>query len=83
MGEEIAKTHNMKFYETSARTGDGIKDAFENISREIIKGLDEKSAKKASETGNQLAQNGPGPQIKQFNLKKENGAKEKKKGCAC
>ena len=52
MGEEIAKTHNMKFYETSARTGDGIKDAFENISREIIKGLDEKSAKKASETGN-------------------------------
>ena len=52
MGEEIAKTHNMKFYETSAWTGDGIKDAFENISREIIKGLDEKSAKKASETGN-------------------------------
>ena len=41
-GEEIAKTHNMKFYETSARTGDGIKDAFENISREIIKDLDAK-----------------------------------------
>ena len=41
----------MKFYETSARTGDGIKDAFENISREIIKDLDAKAAKKATDNG--------------------------------
>ena len=58
-GEEIAKTHNMKFYETSARTGDGIKDAFENISRQIIKDLDAKNAKKAAETPNSTTNNGP------------------------
>ena len=30
----------MQFFETSARSGVGIKDAFESISREIIKDLD-------------------------------------------
>ena len=30
----------MLFYETSAKTGEGIKEAFEAIAREIIKDLD-------------------------------------------
>ena len=45
-GEEIASANKMKFYETSARTGQGIKEAFENIAREIIKGIEEKQALK-------------------------------------
>jgi Ras-related protein Rab-6A len=28
-GEEMAKSHNMMFYETSAKNGEGIKEAFE------------------------------------------------------
>jgi GTPase SAR1 family protein len=33
----------MAFYETSAKTGEGIKDAFETIARDIIKGLEKKN----------------------------------------
>ena len=34
----------MSFMETSARTGEGIKEAFESIAREIIKDIDAKNA---------------------------------------
>ena len=34
------------FYETSAKTGEGIKEAFETISREIIRNIDKDNAKK-------------------------------------
>ena len=37
MGEEMAKQNRMQFYETSAKTGLGINEAFESIAREIIK----------------------------------------------
>ena len=38
----MAAANNMQFFETSAKSGVGIKDAFESISREIIKDLDAK-----------------------------------------
>ena len=40
MGEEMAKQNNMKFFETSAKTGEGIKEAFETIARDIIANID-------------------------------------------
>jgi len=40
MGQEIAKRHNMTFYETSAKTGYNINAAFEGISRDIIKNIE-------------------------------------------
>ena len=40
-GAEIAKANNMQFFETSAKSGVGITEAFESISREIIKGLEQ------------------------------------------
>ena len=36
----------MQFFETSASTGQGIKEAFETISRQVIAGLDTDQAKK-------------------------------------
>ena len=45
-GEEIAKANNMMFYETSAKNGENIKDAFEQISREIIANIDKENSKK-------------------------------------
>ena len=40
-GAEIAKANNMQFFETSAKSGVGITEAFESISREIIKGMEQ------------------------------------------
>ena len=40
-GMNFAKERNMKYYETSAKTGDGIKEAFNNIFQYIYE-LDEK-----------------------------------------
>jgi GTPase SAR1 family protein len=39
-GREIAQQNGMLFYETSAKSGNNIKEAFESISREIIKHID-------------------------------------------
>ena len=39
MGESVAKEHGMKFFETSAKTSLNITEAFEFISRDIIKTL--------------------------------------------
>lgn len=33
----MAQANGMKFFETSARTGFGVAEAFESISRDIIK----------------------------------------------
>jgi Ras-related protein Rab-10 len=38
-GEAMARENNMSFFETSAKQGTGIKEAFEFISRKIIKNL--------------------------------------------
>ncbi len=38
----MATANNMMFKETSAHTGEGIKDAFESIAREIIKDIEAK-----------------------------------------
>ena len=47
-GEETAKQYNMKFFETSAKTGQGIKTAFETIAEQIIANIEEqKSQRKA------------------------------------
>lgn len=40
-GEETAKQYGMKFFETSAKTGMGIKDAFETIAAQIIENIEE------------------------------------------
>ena len=45
-GEEIAKQYNMQLFETSAHTGQGIKEAFETISRNVIAGLEKDQAQK-------------------------------------
>lgn len=39
MGEAVAKENNMKFFETSAKSGLNINEAFEFIARDIIKTL--------------------------------------------
>ena len=36
MGEAVAKDNGMKFFETSAKTGQNINEAFEFIGRDII-----------------------------------------------
>jgi GTPase SAR1 family protein len=41
-GQEMATENNMDFFETSAMHGTGINDAFELISRKIIKNLSDK-----------------------------------------
>ena len=41
----------MMFYETSAKNGEGIKEAFEQISREIITNIDKDQAKKKETAG--------------------------------
>ena len=43
-GEEVARENNMSFFETSALKGYGINEAFEFISREIIKSLQEQQS---------------------------------------
>ena len=47
MGQEMAKQNNMKFYETSAKNGDNIQEAFEQIARDIIQQIDMDKAKEA------------------------------------
>jgi|TARA_B110000285_G_C14857303_1_gene482845 small GTP-binding protein len=42
MGEAVARENNMKFFETSAKSGLNITEAFEFIARDIIKTLQEK-----------------------------------------
>ena len=36
MGEKTAEQYGMKFFETSAKTGQGIKEGFETIAAQII-----------------------------------------------
>jgi len=46
----------MQFFETSARSGEGIKDAFESIAREIIKDLDRRGVTTTKPTRDAVAQ---------------------------
>lgn len=42
MGEKVAAENNMQFFETSAKAGTGITEAFEFIARDIIANMEEK-----------------------------------------
>ena len=43
--EKVAEQYKMKYFETSAKTGQGIKDGFETVASQIIKNIDaQKSA---------------------------------------
>ena len=46
MGEKVAAENNMQFFDTSAKEGTGITDAFESIARDIIANMEEKQGKK-------------------------------------
>ena len=41
-GREIAKKYNMSFFEASGKTGINVKEAFYEISEQIIKGVQRK-----------------------------------------
>ena len=72
-GAEIAKANNMQFFETSAKSGIGITEAFESISREIIKGME--SNKKVSND-----QRDPKNRVDSVTIKSDK-PKDKKKCC--
>ena len=51
-GEETAKQYGMKFFETSAKTGLGIKDAFETIAAQIIENIEEQKTQRKANNQN-------------------------------
>lgn len=51
-GEETAKQYDMKFFETSAKTGLGIKDAFETIAAQIIENIEEQKTQRKANNQN-------------------------------
>ena len=51
-GEETAKQYDMKFFETSAKTGQGIKDAFETIAAQIIENIEEQKTQRKANNQN-------------------------------
>ena len=79
-GQKFAKENNMKYFETSAKTNSGVKDAFNYIYKEIYE-LNKKSSEGTNGNGNnnKLEKNNT------FLLKKEDknqtNAKKKKKCC--
>ena len=42
----------MKFFETSAKTGQGIKDAFETIAAQIIENIEEQKTQRKAQNQN-------------------------------
>ena len=56
-GQEIADQNGMLFYETSAKAGTGIKEAFEAIARDIINQLDSKAISGVSPAAGSKASN--------------------------
>ena len=79
-GQKFAKENNMKYFETSAKTNSGVKDAFNYIYKEIYE-LNKKSSEGTNGNGN----NNKLEQKNNFLLKKEdkNQAKVKKKKKFC
>ena len=79
-GQKFAKDNNMKYFETSAKTNSGVKDAFNYIYKEIYE-LNKKSLEGTNGNGN----NNKLEQKNAFLLKKEDknqtNAKKKKKCC--
>ena len=79
-GQKFAKENNMKYFETSAKTNTGVKDAFNYIYKEIYE-LNKKLLEGTNENGN----NGKLEQKNNFLLKKEDknqtNTKKKKKCC--
>ncbi len=56
-GQETANQYGMKFFETSAKSGQGIKDAFETIAAQIIENIEEQ--KNMRKPGNTAAGDTP------------------------
>ena len=84
MGEAMAKENGMKFFETSAKSGLNINEAFEFIARDIIKNLQEKQGKR--ETGtiklpDRINMNGQDDKENQQRLSSTSYKKKKRKWC--
>mmetsp|Transcript_8536 Transcript_8536/g.14395 ORF Transcript_8536/g.14395 Transcript_8536/m.14395 type:complete len:105 (-) Transcript_8536:1109-1423(-) len=57
-GEEIAKSNGMEFFETSAKSGLGVNEAFESIARQIVLQLEEQKKKQAHLKQERQSENG-------------------------
>ena len=66
MAEKFAKDNNYKYFETSAKTGEGVDDAFREIVKQILGRNDKFDDEKEENT---------------VKIEDKKGSVEKKKGC--
>ena len=66
MAEKFAKDNNYKYFETSAKTGEGVDDAFREIVKQILGRNDKFDDEKEENT---------------VKIEDKKGSAEKKKGC--